>query len=109
VPVSVAYGAGREHSLRISEAKSPFAAREPVPVLSPPEVFAVYVPPRVDRANDLLIGEHWVFLKLGDSEWFTEPEAVLEPPISGIASERDLLPLRALSFGDAIVPFRKTE
>jgi hypothetical protein len=80
--------------LRVRESESPLRQRREVPVLYPPEIFAVYVPSHVDRPHGLMIGEHWLFLKLRESEWFVEKEAEGEPATTGIANEGDLRPLR---------------
>ncbi len=70
VPVREAYG---ESSLNMSITdSSPLAARKEIPVIYPPEVFAVYVPAQVSRKRDILIGDHWVFLKLKEGGWFPE-------------------------------------
>ena len=89
---------------------SPLASEAPVPVLTPPRTFAVWVPSHVDRGRDLLIGEHWLVFKLTESEWFTDrrlEEAV--PPARGDAAPADLAPVRALrGFGEAVTPYRET-
>lgn len=103
-PVLEAYHGASADTLRIADVPSPFNAKKPVPVLAPPEVFAVYAPARIDRANDLLVGEHWIFLKLGEAEWFTERGAEPEPPTSGAASDGELTPLRALPLDSFLVP-----
>src|SRR5436190_2765986 len=69
----------------VVEQASPLRMAKTTPVLSPPEVFAVYVTSHVDRRRDLMIGEHWVFFKLGDSSWFSERRAAPAPPASGAA------------------------
>lgn len=104
-PVLEAYHGARADALRIADTPSPFHAKKPVPVLAPPEVFAVYAPARIDRANDLLVGEHWIFLKLGDAEWFTERGVDPEPPTSGVAPDGELAPLRALPLDSLLVPY----
>lgn len=78
VPVGRAFGEGRGFELRIRQEASPLSARRFVPVYSPPRIFAVYVPSRVSRERDLLIGEHWIFMKLDEGGWFSEREP--EPP-----------------------------
>lgn len=105
VPVPEAHGS-RAHDLRVSETESPFAAKRPVPVLAAPEVFPAFAPARLDRARDVLVGEHWIFLKLRDAEWFLEKRPEPEPPVRGDATERDLEPLRLLRLEDAVVPWR---
>ena len=105
-PVTEAYHGSAQDRLKVSDATSPFSARQPVPVLTPPEVFAVYVPSRIDRRRDLLIGEHWIFLKLRDAEWFTERGAESEPPALGTAGDAELAPVRGLDFEPILVPWR---
>jgi len=63
---------------------SPLAARPFVPVYYPPDIFPIYVPSRVSRTRDLLVGEHWIFMKLNDGGWFPEREgAAIEPVDAG--------------------------
>ncbi len=107
VPVPVAYRQGRGDALRITDASTPFAERPAVPVLAPPEVLAAFVPARLDRRRDVLVGGHWIFLKLRDAEWFSERIADSEPAVTGVAPEEDLAPLRTLPFEEAVVPWRK--
>jgi len=96
-------------TLAIAES-SPLRAAKEIPVLSPPEVFAVYVPSHVDREHDLLVGEHWLFFKLSESEWFTERRQAAAPKASGPAAESQLAPLKALSGLDrAVVPYRESK
>lgn len=101
LPVSEAYHGKGGNTLRIAEESSPFSARQPVAVLSQPEVFAVYAPSRLDRARDVLVGEHWIFLKLKDAEWFTERAQAPEPaPLQGTAPDSELQPLRRMKWGE---------
>jgi hypothetical protein len=87
--------------------RSPMAAPKDVPVISPPEVFAVYVPGHVDRERDLFVGEHWVFFKLGESEWFAEARARRDPKAAGPAGEAALRALGGVEGYDrALVPHR---
>jgi hypothetical protein len=80
------------------------ARRRRSPILSTPEVFAVYVPSHAER--DLLIGEHWLFLKLRDSEWFVERLTDPDPPSSGDAPAEHLRPLRNLDWNKVVLPTR---
>lgn len=105
-PVSDAYHGGRTDTLSVSEAASPFAAKQPVPILSAPEVFAIYVPARLDRKRDVLVGEHWIFLKLRDAEWFTERDAEPDPPAGETAGGPDLAPLGEIPLEETLVPWR---
>jgi hypothetical protein len=105
-PVSEVWQDGAT-GLRLSAAPSPLRAEREIPVLSPPEVFAVYVPSHVDRNRDLMIGEHWVFLKLKDGDWFIEAGEPADPAAAGDASSESLAPLRSLDgFDRAVVPWR---
>lgn len=104
LPVSEAH-AGR-HDLRILDLESPLRARGRIPVLSTPEVFAVYVPSHVER--DLLIGEHWLFLKLRDAEWFIERLQDPDPPADGDAPPESMRPLRDLDWSTLTAPHRGT-
>lgn len=74
VPVRAAYsGADADlHDLRISDAASPTRARMPVLAAYPPEYFPVYVPSHVSPERDMLIGDHWIIVKLKDSTWLPE-------------------------------------
>lgn len=70
----------------------------------------MYVPSHVDRPRDLLIGEHWVFFKLRDAEWFVEKESEAEPATAGVAGEDDLRLFResVKQLSPAIVPYQST-
>jgi len=97
--------------LVVADSPGPLAAEAPLAVLSPPQVFAVWVPSHVDRARDLLVGEHWIFFKLTESEWFTDRRLdALQPAAKGDAGPADLAPLRAVSgFERAVVPYRESK
>jgi hypothetical protein len=75
-PVSEAYGGS--HELRVLDVESPLKAQKKIPVLSTPEVFAVYVPSHAER--DVMVGEHWYFLKLRDAEWYVDRLREPDPP-----------------------------
>jgi hypothetical protein len=100
--VSEAYGSG--HELRVLDGPSPLRREAKIPVLSAPEVFAAYVPSHADR--DLLVGEHWIFFRLRDAEWFIERLADPEPPADGEAPAEALRPLRDLEWSRVVVPHR---
>lgn len=88
---------------------SPLKAPKAVPVLSPPEVFAVYVTSHVDRERDLMVGEHWVFFKLSESEWFADRRTAPEPPAAGAAGPELLKQITGLDGIDrAVIPHRET-
>jgi hypothetical protein len=94
--------------LRVSEAPSPLAAEREVPVMTAPEIFAVYVPSHVDRSRDVMVGEHWVYFRLRDGEWFIERARVPDLPVGGDATEKDLRLLRGLEGLDhSVVPWKE--
>lgn len=101
-PVSEAYSGPQE--LRILDVDSPLRAQRKVPILSTPEVLSAYVPSHVER--DLLIGEHWLFLRLRESEWFIDRLQTPEPPAGGDAAPETLRPLRELDWTRAVVPHK---
>lgn len=101
--VSEAYGGN--HELRILDTDSPLRAQRKIPVLSTPEVFSAYVPSHAER--DLLIGEHWLFFKLRESEWFVDRLQSPEPPATGDAAPESLRPLQDLDWSRIVVPYRK--
>jgi hypothetical protein len=68
--VRSAYGSGRfSPTLHIQQVKSPIAREKVVPVITAPEVFALYVPGHVDLDRDMYVGEHWLFVKMRESNW----------------------------------------
>jgi hypothetical protein len=106
-PVQEAWGTASSE-LRVSPSGSPLRAEREVPLLSAPEVFAVYLPSRLDRGRDLLIGEHWIFFRLRDGEWFIERDREPELTPAEAATPEDLRPLRALEGMDrAVTPWKE--
>jgi hypothetical protein len=101
-PVAEAYAA--PHELRVLDVDSPLRAERRIPVLSTPEVFAAYVPTRA--AGDRMIGEHWIFLKLRDAEWFVERLQDPDPPADGEAPPEAMKSLRDIDWTRPIVPHR---
>ena len=101
-PVTEAHAGG--HELRVLDVESPLRAQPRVPVLSPPEVFAVYVPSHTEP--DLLIGEHWLFLKLRDAEWFTERLQDPEPPAAAEVPPEQMKPLQELDWSKIVIPHK---
>ena len=101
-PVADAYAA--PHELRVLDVDSPLRAEKRVPVLSAPEVFAAYVPTRSE--GDRMIGEHWIFFKLKESEWFVERLQDPDPPADGNAPPESLKPLRELDWKKTLIPHR---
>lgn len=96
VPVRDAFDAadGAAAKLAIRRDPSPLAARLFVPVYYPPEIFPLYVPSRVSRERDLLVGEHWIFVKIRDGGWFPEREGedtLSSAPAAGADELRELL------------------
>ena len=109
-PVSEIHPAAEPHEIRIADRPSPLRARQKIPVLSPPEVFAVYVPTHIERDRDLMVGEHWVFFKLRDASWFPEQEEEQNPPAAGEATPNDLQRLRASTrdrWAPLVVPWKE--
>lgn len=95
--------------LRIAAETEPLAGGSETPVLSAPEVFAVYVPSHVDRARDLMVGGHWVYFKLREGDWYIERGRDPEPPTDGTASDAGP-PLRTLEGIDRLVaPWREAK
>jgi hypothetical protein len=82
--------------LRVAATSSPLRAEREVPLLSAPEVFAVYVPSHLDRTRDLLIGEHWIYFRLRDGAWFIEKDREPELAAPEAATPADLRPLKTL-------------
>jgi hypothetical protein len=101
-PVSEAYAGS--HELRVLDVDSPLRAQQKIPILSTPEVFAVYVPSHAER--NVMIGEHWLFLKLRDAEWLVERMQDPAPPTSGDAPAEQLRPLRDLDWNRVVIPHR---
>lgn len=103
-PVREAHAGG--HDLRVLDTASPLRAHEQLPVLSTPEVFAAYVPSHAER--DMLVGEHWIFFKLRDAEWFVEKLHEPEPPTEGNAPSEHLRPLDELEWKNIVIPYTPT-
>ena len=101
-PVTEAYAGG--HELRVLDIDSPLRREKQIPVLSTPEVFAVYVPSHVER--DLMIGEHWLFFKLRDAEWFIEKLQDPEPPATGDAPVEQLKQAKDLDWSKVVIPHK---
>jgi hypothetical protein len=99
-PVSEAYGGS--HELRVLDVEAPLRREKKIPVLSTPEVFAAFVPPHAE--SEIYIGDHWVYFKLSDPQWWTERLQQPEPPVSGEAPPESLRPLREFDWSKAIIP-----
>ena len=108
-PVSEVWGTASSE-LKVAAASSPLRADREVPLFSAPEVFAVYVPSRLDRARDLLIGEHWVYFRLRDGEWFAEREREPDLPASGEVKGDELRLLRKVEgMSEAVTPWKEAK
>ena len=108
-PVSEVWGAASSE-LKVAAGPSPLKAEREIPLLTPPEVFAVYVPSRLDRSRDLLIGEHWVYFRLRDGEWFIEREKEPDLPVAGDARAEEFRRLREVEgMNEAVAPWREAK
>lgn len=101
-PVAEAHAGSPD--LRVLDIASPLRAEKRIPVLSTPEVFAAYVPTHVE--GDRMIGEHWIFFKLKEAEWFVERLQDPDPPFTGDALPDHLRPLRDLDWNRVVIPHR---
>ena len=101
-PVQDAYAG--PHELRVLDVESPLRREPRIPVLSTPEVFAAYVPSHAE--TDRLIGEHWIFFKLREAEWFTERLQDPDPPADADAPPESMKPLKAMDWSSIVVPQR---
>jgi hypothetical protein len=101
-PVSEAYAGTSE--LRILDVDSPLRCEKRIPVLSTPEVLAAYVPAHTEA--DLLIGDHWLYLKVGEPTWISERLQQPDPPTMGDATPESMRPLRGVDWSRIVVPHR---
>ena len=101
-PVSEAYGGN--HEIRILDVESPLRAQKKIPLLSTPEVLAVYAVAHSD--GDILYGERWVFLKLRASEWYVDRLRDPDPPATGDAPPESMRPLREMDWQKVVIPHR---
>jgi hypothetical protein len=53
-----------------------------------------------------MIGEHWLFFKLRDAEWFVERLNAPDPPATGDATQESLRPLKGFELGPAVIPYK---
>ena len=102
-PVSEAYGGS--HDLRILDVESPLRALKKVPLLSTPEVFAVYSAAHSDR--DIFYGDRWLYLRLRESQWLSERLREPDPPATGDAPPESMRPLQALDWRRVLVPHKQ--
>lgn len=101
-PVSEAYGGS--HELRILDVESPLRAQRKIPLLTTPEVFAVYAAAHAE--DSILFGERWVFLRLRESEWYVERLRDPDPPAGGEAPPESMRPLRNMDWERVVVPHK---
>ena len=101
--VSEAYGGAQE--LRILDAGSPLLAEKKVPILSTPEVLAVYAPSYAER--DVMYGERWLFIRVRESEWLADRLRDPDPPATGDAAPEAMRPLRDMDWMRAVVPHKR--
>ncbi|RPH47234.1 MAG: hypothetical protein EHM91_06210 [Planctomycetota bacterium] len=73
-------------------------------MLSTPEVFPIYVPSHAEK--DVLIGEHWIFVRLTDPEWFIERLREPDPPATGDAPPETMRSLRGVDWQRSVIPRR---
>lgn len=99
-PVSEAYAG--THELRVLDIEAPLRREKRVPILSTPEVFAAYVPAHPER--DMLVGDHFLYLRLNDPEWYTERLQQPEPPATGDAPPESLRMLRQSDWKRIVIP-----
>ncbi len=79
--VQQAYNGGLAPAvIQMQDASSPLSQKKRIPVITAPEIFGVYVPSHVDPERDMLVGEHWLFVKLRDSQWFSSSKKEADGP-----------------------------
>jgi hypothetical protein len=101
-PVSEAYAGTSE--LRILDVDSPLRREKRIPVLSTPEVLAAYVPAHTEA--DMLIGDHWLYLKLGEPTWISERLQQPDPLTTGDAPPESMRPLREVDWSRIVLPHK---
>lgn len=94
----------KKHTLEISEKALVPALRQPV--IAAPKVLVCYVPSHTAIGENILVGDHFVFIKIRESHWvFNLNESESDPfeslPSKPIDASRALTPFRS----DAIVPY----
>lgn len=83
-------GSGVFPSLRLRGSGSPLAPGMAVPVIYPAEIFPAYVPTHVDPERDMMVGEHFLFIKLRDSAWLSERKLQSDLKVDGLAPAEEL-------------------
>lgn len=101
-PVNEAYGGA--HELRVLDVEAPLRPERKIPVLSTPEVMAVFVPSHA--AGEMLVGDHWLYLRLRESRWYPERLVDPDPPATGTAAPESMKPLKDLDWRKVVVPHR---
>jgi hypothetical protein len=101
-PVSEA-GSGPAE-LRVTAEVPPLRPARRIPVLAPPEVFAAFVAAHL--RGDVMVGEHWVYFKLRDAEWYPERARESAPDPDGPALPESLRPLGGMDASRAVIPHR---
>ena len=96
--------------LRVRESTSPLAPGMTVPVIYPAEIFPAYVPSHVDRERDIMVGEHFLFIKLRESAWHAERDLESELIVEGVAPAEELRILAGripkATWEAAVVPYK---
>jgi hypothetical protein len=101
-PVSEAYSGTAE--LRVLDIESPLRAQKRIPLLSTPEVFAVYSTAYAD--GDIMFGDRFLYLRLRESTWLADRLREPEPPATGDAAPEAMRPVKELDWGRVVVPHR---
>lgn len=104
-PVSEAYGGA--HELRLLDIESPLRAQKKIPLLSTPEVFAVYV--LSHAAGDIMYGDRWLYIRVRESQWLADRLRDPEPPAEGGAPPESMRPLRDLDWTRVVLPHHSPE
>lgn len=105
-----ATGTGGFPILRMRESGSPLGPGMAVPVIYPAEIFPAYVPTHVDAERDMMVGEHFLFIKLRDSAWLSEKDLEVDPKVDGMAPAEELKRLAGRipksTWEKAVVPYK---
>ena len=83
-------GVGGFPKIRISGSALPLGPAMAIPVIYPAEIFPAYVPTHVDSERDLMVGEHFIFIKLRDSAWLSERDLQSDLQVDGVAPAQEL-------------------
>ena len=72
--VEESYRGGTEKfpGVRVEDSPSPTARERTIPLMHPPEGFAVYVPQHPDPENRMWIGDHWIYIELSPGGFFAQ-------------------------------------